>query len=638
MLSKFQTCVIILGSLFVFGVAASESNFLKNEKYAFEIEKLSVNQQFLDEESLRNISPDAVAGIYDPRFGFYSFVIPTPFDGQGLTQIADTLIKMLPVQQLQINAYKEQEYQELPSFKLSVKGQFNEEPIEYLIELILYDALVYQHVSFIRSPPEKFPGIIELRPRFKIDKTQIPTKPPGSFSMPTFDQTWLIDNNYFFHAGVEFKIPVDLGEWTYRTGNQARIYNPDALIAFEAQSKVEVLYILGTKNTQSIPDFFENFLLSFPDPNLLKITKKEENLWSFEFNQQPNPLHYLVKGLKGPKSILLFVLYSGEKYGTFPVALLTRTRFLDSPMMSQLQSTLKSPKFQFRQVDDNQSLSASGYENFEYGVEWNFDSDEIIEAGFIAEESLEADYQVFLQNYSQNFQATLELEKDQFLPHVEYHNNFLNNVIGVKDTTTTTREGLLISTFEKKDEKLFYLLTTSIKGSRFLRCIFWSNKVLNPDTFKELPKWSKLSPDGLDLNLYVNHRLDFSIDRRKDWVFRTITHKELKPIGEVIEIRERLAEHELYVMNSLYMNDELVLELFLNEKPFLTDLRPGDISNESFVGLEVVVRKFHFLLRGKPRLLVQRSFRRGTSLFSLFTFQDPGSTIQNYFEAIGLRI
>ena len=299
---------------------------------------------------------------------------------------------------------------------------------------------------------------------------------------------------------------------------------------------------------------------------------------------------------------------------------------------------MKSPKFQFRQVDDNQSLSASGYENFEYGVEWNFDSDEIIEAGFIAEESLEADYQVFLQNYSQNFQATLELEKDQFLPHVEYHNNFLNNVIGVKDTTTTTREGLLISTFEKKDEKLFYLLTTSIKGSRFLRCIFWSNKVLNPDTFKELPKWSKLSPDGLDLNLYVNHRLDFSIDRRKDWVFRTITHKELKPIGEVIEIRERLAEHELYVMNSLYMNDELVLELFLNEKPFLTDLRPGDISNESFVGLEVVVRKFHFLLRGKPRLLVQRSFRRGTSLFSLFTFQDPGSTIQNYFEAIGLRI
>ena len=624
-------------SFCIFYSGAAESNFQKNTQYAFEIEKLSVEQQFLDEESLRNISQDAVAGIYDPRFEFYSFIIPTPFDGESLTQIADALIKMLPIQELNIGEYKKQEYQDLPSFRLSISGKFNQEPIEYLIELVLYDSLVYQHVSFIRSPTEKFPGITQLRPRFKIDKSKAPMKPPGGFSMPTFDQVWLVDDNYFWHAGAKFKVPIDLPGWTYRTGNQARNYHPEALVAFEAQSKAEVLYILGGSNHQSIQDLFETFLNSFPDPGAISMTKTEEFLWYFNLNNQPNPLHYAVKGLKGLESNLLIVMYSRDKTGTFPIPLLTRLRFLDSQAMSLIKKTLDSTKFQFHQIDENQSLSATGYTNFEYGVKWDFNSNEIIEAGFITEESLEADFQVFVHNYTYNYQANLELEKDQFIPHAEYHDNFLASIIGAEETKTTTRSDLRISSFKKKDEKLSYLLITSIKGSKFLRCILWSHNVLDSEKLN-LPTWVKTAPESLDLNIYQNNRMSFSIKRRKDWVFRTITHPELKPIGEVIELRERLAEHELYVLNSFYMNEELVLEIFSHEKPFLTDLRPGEASNEIFEDLEVKVQRFHFTLRGKPRLLVQRSFRRGTTLFSLFSFQDPESVAEKYLETIGLEL
>ena len=640
MFSKTSFTGILFTALFILPGFCTQSNFQKVDRYAFSLEKLSVEQQFLDEESLRNINRDAVSGIFDPRFDFYSFVIPTPYGGEELSQIADTLIKVLPVTNIQVREYAEQKYQNLHSFRLSLSGLFSSEPIQYFVELVLYGSVLYQHVSFVRSPTEKFPGIQTLRPRFRIDKSKQPAKPPGGFSMPTFDQVWLLNENYFFHAGLKFKIPLDLPGWSHQTGNQAREYHPEALIAYEAPSKSQILYVLGSNQTHSVTKFFETFREGFVHSEFINLTKESESLhWSFQLKQEPYPLHYQVKGVQGPDSCLLFVLYSlADKGGSFPVPLLTRLRFLDADDSKSLKANLNSSRLQFRQIDENQSLSPFEYRNFPYGLTWDFGQDQIIESGFLEEGSLESEFQIFLHNFTKNFQATLELERDRFLPHQEYHHDFLTNMMGVKPSKTSTRPGFLISAFEKNDQELFYLLITSVNGSKFLRCVVWSTEYLNPDSFSMIPSWNQILPEELDLELYQNHRLKFSIRRRKDWVFRTITHPEIKPIGEIIEIRERLAEHELYVLNSLYMDEELALEIYSHAKPFLKNFRPGETTKEWFEELEVSVRQFHFLLRGKPRLLVQRSFRRGTTLFCTFSFLDPGPVKSEFFTHLGLKI
>gem|GEM_PF-1941351 len=619
---------------------SKEANFQKIDRYAFSLEKVSIHQHFLDEESLRNISQDAVSGIFDPRYDFYSFVIPTSYGGEELSHIANTLIKVLPIQEAEISVFSEQKFQKLESFRFSLKGIFSQEPIEYLVELVLYGSLLYQHVSFVRSPTEEFPGILELMPKFRIDKEKQPEKPPGAFSMPTFDQAWFIDKGFYYHAGYGVKIPLEFPGWTYKAGDLPREFHPHALIAFESPTGSHALYVLASKHESTLQAFFDSFRMGFSNPEMVDLTHSSDSFhWSFKLNREPYPLRYQVKGLQKGKTKVLLVLYSlRDQTASFPVPLLTRFRFLSDSASSKVHQNLRSPKLQYLLVDKNQSLSATGYQNFDYGLSWTFASTDVTEGGLLEEATFDADYEIFVHNYSQNFQSTLELERDRFLPHKEFHEDYLSNIIGVRATETLTRSNLLISSFEMKEQKLHYLLMTSVKGSLFLRCVLWSPEFLDPKTFPYLPDWNPKPPVEMSLELYQNHRLNFSIKRKKNWIFRTITTDEVKPIGEVLEIRERLAEHELYVMNSLFLDEGLCLELFSQSKPYLQSLREGKAWREWFQDLEVSVKELHFLLRGKPRLLIQRTFRRGTTLFSAFTLQDPGIDKMDFFTHSGLKI
>ena len=86
------------------------------------------------------------------------------------------------------------------------------------------------------------------------------------------------------------------------------------------------------------------------------------------------------------------------------------------------------------------------------------------------------------------------------------------------------------------------------------------------------------------------------------------------------------------------MDEDVMLDLYLRNKKPKIRIVPGEVITQKYIGLNVSQRKFTIPLGDRPKILVQRTLRRGDTVFSSFSLLDP--TIQDksvFFELFKLK-
>jgi len=132
-----------------------------------------------------------------------------------------------------------------------------------------------------------------------------------------------------------------------------------------------------------------------------------------------------------------------------------------------------------------------------------------------------------------------------------------------------------------------------------------------------LVRYGRQEPYYVKDNHVVSHRMGYSFETSTKEKVINSTPEEVIPLGDVLEIKGTARDFTLYVLRSGLVEEELILDLFLQSRAWKTSLLPGPQTKESFLGMEVSKRRFQFQAAQGPQKLVQKSFRRGDTLFSL---------------------
>jgi len=298
---------------------------------------------------------------------------------------------------------------------------------------------------------------------------------------------------------------------------------------------------------------------------------------------------------------------------------------------------LRSLSFQSLLLTRDQAFNHNIYRNYHFGVRWTLSPKDLCELGFQNEKSFGTEYEVYLANHSKAYQATLELERDQLATSLEYHKEQLSRWQDVQASPTREKRGFYSTEFRVLDQPSFYLLITSKRDESYLKLLFWSQRELNSRSLAEEIRWDSRGPYQISSNYFTSDRLGFSLRKRDEDKVRVITPRELEPVGDVLEVQGQQGKQFLYCINSHFMDEELLLDLFLSSQPSTMSLQFLGSTSSDLLGLKILERKFSYRWGDKPKRLIQKTLRRGSTVFSVFTHRSPDETFVNLLHSLENR-
>jgi hypothetical protein len=608
------------------------SNFYISTQQAFSLEKLADRQKFLLDESVRNLNRDAVAGVVDEGFNFYSFVIIAPSAQRVVGDFARQMLDELPVKNKQILSFKEVKIQGLPGCHLAFTGSLDGQVVSYEVNLIAYKTLIYQLVSFqIGQKTPTLPAITALMPKFRILKNQEPSLLHEVRGSKAFGQVWYENSDTYFHLGFRFKAPLNLSGYRYLTGEKAKSIHPDAFLAWVSKNESRSLYLLGSRDYVSIKDYLAQWKASFAKKeNLRQLPDSARGGAIFILQKKPFSIRYRIRILKQDNLQVLMVLSSRvEDPAAFPSRLLLQARWLTLTELQRRTKILRSLSRQTTLLTRNQAFNHNIYRNYKYGVRWVMDPQDLCELGFQDETNLGTEYEIYLENHSKGYRATLELERDQLLSSLAYHKDILNQWQEVQAVSTQEKRGFYSSEFKIKNQPSFYVLITSKLRESYLKILFWSQRSLNVQALVNGIHWDSLPPLQMAPDRVISDRMAFVWRRENGDKIRAVTPYEVEPIGEVFEIQTTKGKQFLYCINSHFMDEELLLDLFLNSQPSSLILQFLGSDSSELLGLKALEREYSFRFGDKPRRLLQKTLRRGSTIFSSFSMSAPEDAKNN---------
>ena len=605
---------------------SSESKDLQyiNEELAFSLSLSSENQRFLEGELLENINRDAIVGVVDRKNKFYSLIIVSRSQKLSVEEFARVTLDELPVAGKKISLFEKTSIQGNPGINTLFQGRVQDHLITYQIDFIYFKNIIYQHVSF-QVDAESSLGIKSLKPNFNLLLGLDPQLPSIDDSNLNFGLTWFLDDDEYVHLGYKLRLPAKIPGFKTLWGEKAQFFHPEASIAYEAEDGRRSIYAIATTDLLDLDSFINYWKKSFADSNSLKtVATKSVDYAILDFNSAEQVLRYQIRFEKGKQSSLALIQFSRPMDNlAFPASLLLGFKWLEGSEYDKSLRKLRNPKFSRLMLGDQESFYQNTYNNYGLGVSWKLPVSDVVQAGFQQDGHIESEYSLYIENYSQNYFATLQIQEDQFVDSLEYHQETLPKASNVKALPTKQKLGFYYTPFTVENQAYNYLHLTRRHNDLYVKNLVWSKNSINPEQFINQIKVSSVKALDFSSMIIRHTRLGFSLQKLKDFRVRQVTPVEIAPIGEVMQLFSLLREHELYVIKSALMNEDLLLDLYWkNKRPEIQMIR-GATKIKKYIGLSVSERKFTIPLGDRPKILIQRTFRRGDTIFSAFTLVDP---------------
>ena len=107
----------------------------------------------------------------------------------------------------------------------------------------------------------------------------------------------------------------------------------------------------------------------------------------------------------------------------------------------------------------------------------------MLEAGFQEDGHVEAEYSLYVENFSQKYFGTLQIQEDQFADSLQYHKDNLPQASNVKSSPTKQKLGFYYTPFVVEGQNYNYLHVTKKHKDVYVKSLIWSLDSLNPDQF-----------------------------------------------------------------------------------------------------------------------------------------------------------
>lgn len=627
---------LVLGFFVLSNVIDSSGSLTKKSAYvnsdlAFSLEPTNPHQEILEGESLKNLNRDAIVGIVDRNQSFYSLIIVSQFERLSVKDFARVILDELPVQNKKIHSFKERAFQNNPGVNLSFEGELEGQILKYDIDFIYFKDIIYQHVSFMLVKPDQA-KLSDLKPKFSLLLDLDPKINSPKEESSRFGLAWYIDESEFAHLGYGISAPSKINGFRTIWGEDAEFFHPESLIGYEAEIGDRSVYLVATKDFHDIESFITHWKKSFADSSSLKrIVSKSNEYAILDYDSSDKLLRYQIKFMKGNSSSIALVQFSlPTNNDLMPVSLLVNTRFLKGKTYSDAFRKLRGPQYSRLILGDRESFYQNTYTNFDLGIRWQLPANEVVEAGFQNNKQIQTEYSLYLENFSKNYFATLQIEEDQFQESLQYHRENLPQSESLIKENTREKLGFYYTPFRIKDQDYNYLYMTSRHSDVYLRMLVWSKTELDAETFIKQINLESIDELILESDVIKHNKLGFKLIKPDTYKVKRITPEEIAPVGEVMQFYNALREHALYVIRSDLLDQELVLDLYLQQHSY-KNLIKGEIRNLKYLGLEVNQRKFTVPVGSRTKILIQRSLRRGDTFFSTFSLVEPAVQDQSQF-------
>lgn len=602
----------------------AKGDLYQNHQLAFELQKASDDQHFLRGTSLTNLNRDAVVGLVEPKNNFYSFVLVDHFGSLSVGDYAQIMLQELPIEGKKVHKNKAATYQGLPSIDLEFEGVSESRKVSYVVKMVSYENLIYQHVNFLVGPPldskATYPPVTfgEVLPKFEIMKGMVPRLESQTRENPRFGQVWYMDLEYFYHLGVGYKVPIQIPGYEVRYGEEAEYFHPSSNLAFETQSRDQGIYYLFLSGLADFSEVISLWKQGFESPQKLVEVEKKDQEARFEIKADKHHIVYRLYQHEWKGNRVLRVFYTLSSQGDLlPARLHKEAKILSNAERNKHTEVLSQRKHKRLLLGEDQSFFENTYRNYMFELMMQFDSTDLVEATINDQIGLDISYELNFENFSKDYHGTLQLQQDQFMDALEYHMHFFKGRAHLIDRKTNQQGPVYYTHFKVDGLPYEYVSITNKNGELYYRVTIWSRKPPEAKHLVSLVRYGRQEPYYVKDNHVVSHRMGYSFETSTKEKVINSTPEEVIPLGDVLEIKGTARDFTLYVLRSGLVEEELILDLFLQSRAWKTSLLPGPQTKESFLGMEVSKRRFQFQAAQGPQKLVQKSFRRGDTLFSL---------------------
>ena len=602
-----------------------------NSDLAFSLEPTNPHQEILEGESLKHLNRDAVVGFVDRNQSFYSLIIVSQFERLSVKEFAKVILDELPIQNKKVLSFTERSFQNNPGVNMSFEGELEGQILKYDIDFIYFKDIIYQHVSFMLLKRDQA-SLSDLKPKFRLILDSDPKINSLKEESSRFGLAWYIDEFEFSHLGYGVSAPAKIDGFRTIWGEDAAFFHPDSLIAYEAETGDRSVYLVATKDFHDLESFITHWKKSFVDSNSLKRVVSKSNEYAIlDYDSPDKLLRYQIKFIKGDDTSIALVQFSlPTDNNLIPASLLVNLRFLKERPYRIAYRKLRGPKFSRLILGDKESFYQNTYTNFDLGIRWQLPVNEVVEAGFQSNKQVQADYSLYLENFSENYFATLQIEEDQFQEALQYHRENLPQSENLMKQDTREKLGFYYTPFSIKGQDYNYLYMSSRNNDVYLRLLVWGRTKLDAETFINQIRVDSIDELILQSDVIKHNKLGFSLIKPETYKVKQVTPEEIAPVGEVIQFYNAIREHVLYVVRSDLLDQELLLDLYLKHHNY-SNLIKGEIKTLKYLGLEVIQRKFTIPVGSRTKILIQRSLRRGDTFFSTFSLVEPAVQNQSQF-------
>lgn len=598
-------CIDCIGQEYV------EQEALSDTKMAWFLQKKTSSQQYLSPNQAQQINRDAVAGTYDQLSAFYTIlIIEQALPMIEVAEYAHFSYEELPVADKKLDFFKSTTIQGLPAAAFAFTGQLDGRFVDYEVEIIEYSGLYYHLVCFrfFNSLEQERVPLSELKPIFRILTDQVPSSTVTLTNQESSGFGFYCLSNTYHDVLYEFSLPINESLGTFFHGHQATEAHPLARIAYKSATK-------------------SHLLLPITKQNPLDIIKK------ISVSSAEQLQHEVCQGYK--QKLLAISIYPKEE-SEEKTNLCSALQIMDDK--EQHLKIWQGNRFALLECDAEQSFFQNRYQHHGYDLEFSFRPTDLVELHVEHEYGIDINSSVYFQNHTAQFSGRFIFQENQFLERIDFHQSILSSFL-VSSPDIIENGPFLTSSFNLPDVDESVLVASLIRGQTYFHAVFTGST--NNSPVASIPLLFALGsfPAYIQTDKqFIHQRLSFAMNTEKLTQKPTIvTPLEIQDLGEVIQFSEKSIQHTLYVLNSPLINPELVLDLYLSAHPQI--IISQEKSNREYKFLDLTVFENSFTIIGtKPvASLLQRTFRRGSTLFVLLS-RHVGSPPPCFFHDSGFLL
>lgn len=252
---------LALGIPALAGGQTVEDGAVVDEDYCFRLRQPRGTWQLLDEEHVKNVVPDAVAGAVSSR-GVYGVVIVEPAAGVDLEAFARTILDNMPLEDREVFSDEPIEYLGRPAHRFGVLGKVNDLSARYRLTVFESQGFVYQVNVFSAVLPGRaweqefsaFEGSLALLEG--VPRARNPERVTRDLS----GAGWRVKDGVFESAAYELRV-APKAPWSLLVGSELRDLNADAVVGLQCSDPEGYVIVIAETYGGGAEKAFEAMLV-----------------------------------------------------------------------------------------------------------------------------------------------------------------------------------------------------------------------------------------------------------------------------------------------------------------------------------------------------------------------------------------